>query len=216
VIDTTNLSVHELRRDVITQFGPASGGAPRMVTRFVSFGFKYGPPVDADVVLDVRFLENPYFVRELKELPGTDARVERFVLEKDETVEFLAKAKDLLLFTLPRCEREGKSYLTVAIGCTGGRHRSVVVTTALAEALTRELNVRIVVLHRDVGRGDHARAEQVLTVTPSQTAGEACADVTPEATGPSSDGQTTAHELAGATSAPPPRGLSGQAQRGER
>jgi UPF0042 nucleotide-binding protein len=154
VIDTTNLSVHELRRDVITQFGPTSGGAPRMVTRFVSFGFKYGPPVDADVVLDVRFLENPYFVRELKDLPGTDPRVERFVLELAETKEFVAKAKDLLVFTLPRCEREGKSYLSVAIGCTGGRHRSVVIAGALAGVIATELNVRILVLHRDVARGD--------------------------------------------------------------
>jgi UPF0042 nucleotide-binding protein len=154
VIDTTNLSVHELRRDVISQFGPASGGAPRMVTRFVSFGFKYGPPVDADIVLDVRFLENPHFVPALRGLPGTHADVQRFVLGSPETREFLDKAKDLLLFTLPRCEREGKSYLTVAIGCTGGRHRSVVVTAALAEALTAELSVRILVLHRDVARGE--------------------------------------------------------------
>jgi len=204
VIDTTNLSVHELRRDVITQFGPASGGAPRMVTRFVSFGFKYGPPVDADVVLDVRFLENPYFVRELKELPGTDPRVESFVLGNDETKEFLAKAKDLLAFTLPRCEREGKSYLTVAIGCTGGRHRSVVVTSALAKTLAAELDVRIVVLHRDVGRGDHTRVERVLAVGPATT-GEACVDPALDALGPGSDGQTTAHELAGALSAPPPQ-----------
>jgi len=164
VIDTTNLSVHELRRDVITQFGPASGGAPRMVTRFVSFGFKYGPPVDADVVLDVRFLENPYFVAGLRDLPGTDPRVARFVLELAETKEFIAKAKDLLLFTLPRCEREGKSYLTVAIGCTGGRHRSVVLADALANALAAELRVRIIVLHRDVGRGDRGREEPALPV----------------------------------------------------
>ena len=197
VIDTTNLSVHELRRDVIAQFGPASGGAPRMVTRFVSFGFKYGPPVDADVVLDVRFLENPYFVPGLKDLPGTDARVRDFVLGLDETQEFLAKAKDLLVFTMPRCEREGKSYLTVGVGCTGGRHRSVVIAAALAEALILALDVRINVLHRDVARGDHARADHPLVVVhrAAQDGHEA---------GPSSEGQTTDHELLGATSAPPP------------
>jgi UPF0042 nucleotide-binding protein len=204
VIDTTNLSVHELRRDVISQFGPASGGAPRMVTRFVSFGFKYGPPVDADVVLDVRFLENPYFVRELKELPGTDPRVERFVLDLPETKEFIAKATDLLVFTLPRCEREGKSYLTVAIGCTGGRHRSVVIAAALAQGLTSALNVRIAVLHRDLARGDHARAEPVAIAVGSMTSDVLDTTIGHDATGPSSDGQTTAHELKGATSAPPP------------
>jgi UPF0042 nucleotide-binding protein len=210
VIDTTNLSVHELRRDVITQFGPASGGAPRMVTRFVSFGFKYGPPVDADVVFDVRFLENPYFVQGLKELPGTDARVERFVLDLSETKEFIVKAKDLLVFTLPRCEREGKSYLTVAVGCTGGRHRSVVIAAALAKAVIAELNVRISVLHRDIARGEHARpSEHSLPVT----SGPASASSSePEA--PSSDGHTTANELQGAMSAPPPHEIG--AQGGER
>jgi len=221
VIDTTNLSVHELRRDVITQFGPASGGAPRMVTRFVSFGFKYGPPVDADIVLDVRFLENPYFVAGLKELPGTDPRVQRFVLELDETKEFIAKAKDLLVFTLPRCEREGKSYLTVAVGCTGGRHRSVVVATALAEALVQALEVRIVVVHRDVTRGDHARPDHaLLSLSAATTGGVAAAQIvaqeSAESTGPVSvsGGQTTDHELSGATSAPPPRTLT--VQGGER
>jgi UPF0042 nucleotide-binding protein len=196
VIDTTNLSVHELRRDVINQFGPASGGAPRMVTRFVSFGFKYGPPLDADVVLDVRFLENPYFVPSLRSLPGTDARVEKFVLDLAETQEFIAKAKDLLLFTLPRCEREGKSYLTVAVGCTGGRHRSVVITTALARALIDELKVRIFVLHRDVARGDHHPTAVAID--------EAAAEV--ELAGPTSD--ATPHELKGVTSGPPPRGVA--------
>jgi UPF0042 nucleotide-binding protein len=191
VIDTTNQSVHDLRRDIITQFGPASGGAPRMVTRFVSFGFKYGPPVDADVVLDVRFLENPYFVPGLKELPGTDPRVERFVLDLAETKEFVAKARDLLAFTLPRCEREGKSYLTVGIGCTGGRHRSVVIAQALASALTTELHARILVLHRDVTRGD-ARPEVAALPSPGPAALDAVES-------PPSD-----HELMGATSAPPP------------
>ena len=202
VIDTTNLSVHELRRDVIAQFGPASGGAPRMVTRFVSFGFKYGPPVDADVMLDVRFLENPYFVRELKELPGTDIRVERFVLELSETKEFIAKAMDLLLFTLPRCEREGKSYLTVAIGCTGGRHRSVVIAGALAAALAKELKLRILVLHRDVARGEHSRGDVLVATGPAASKELGSND----AAAPTSDGARTTIELLGATSAPPPQG----------
>jgi len=192
VFDTTTLSVHELRRDVIAQFGPASGGAPRMVTRFVSFGFKYGPPVDADLMLDVRFLENPYFVPALRELPGTDPRVEQFVLTRPETTEFIAKAKDLLTFTMPRCEREGKSYLTVAIGCTGGRHRSVVLAEALARMLAQELGVRISVVHRDVDRGDHPlKVSHAALPSPDSS--------------PASDGHTTDFELKGATSAPPPQ-----------
>ncbi len=149
VIDTTRLSVHDLRRTIIGHFGPASGGAPRMATRIVSFGFKYGTPVDADLVLDVRFLRNPFFVPELKPLPGTDARVTRFVLDLPETVELLAKTQDLLTFMMPKYETEGKSYLTIAIGCTGGRHRSVVV----ADELARRLGGDVAVVHRDVERG---------------------------------------------------------------
>jgi UPF0042 nucleotide-binding protein len=156
VIDTTNTSVHELRRLLVAHFGPASGGAPRMVTRVVSFGFKYGTPVDADVVLDVRFLDNPYFVPRLKSLPGTDAAVVEFVLSLPECKAFLAKIIDMLEFVLPRYEREGKSYLTIGVGCTGGRHRSVVIADAIASALSQKALAsnrdRIAVLHRDLDR----------------------------------------------------------------
>ena len=151
VIDTTHLSVHELRRAVIAQLGPASGGAPKMLTRIVSFGFKYGTPVDADVVLDVRFLENPYFVADLKHLPGTDRRVSKFVLALPETTAFIDKTRDLLEFIIPKYEREGKSYLTIGIGCTGGRHRSVVVADALAGMLEAD---DVVVIHRDLARAE--------------------------------------------------------------
>jgi UPF0042 nucleotide-binding protein len=217
VIDTTNLSVHELRRDVITQFGPASGGSPRMVTRFVSFGFKYGPPVDADVVLDVRFLENPYFVPGLRDLPGTDPRVQRFVLDLAETREFIEKATDLLTFTLPRCEREGKSYLTVAIGCTGGRHRSVVIAAALAEALGRGAEpgrVRILVVHRDVARGESSSRVPHGAHAPQESVAVSEVSID-EVSGPSSAGQTD-HELKGATSAPPPHAHACESPTGER
>jgi UPF0042 nucleotide-binding protein len=146
LLDTTNLSVHELRRSVFAHFGPASGRQPRMVLRFVSFGFKYGAPVDADLLFDVRFLDNPYFVNELRQLPGTDEAVRRFVLNQPDALTFLHKLEDLLRFVIPRYEREGKSYLTVGIGCTGGRHRSV----AIAEALSRVFEGAPV--HRDLGR----------------------------------------------------------------
>jgi UPF0042 nucleotide-binding protein len=156
VIDTTNTSVHELRRIMVAHFGPASGEAPRMVTRIVSFGFKYGTPVDADVVLDVRFLENPYFVPELKPLTGLDEPVAKYVLAAPETQEFLRRTRELLEYVLPKYEREGKSYLTIAIGCTGGRHRSVTVAEALARDLSTSTGAAIAVLHRDTHRGDVA------------------------------------------------------------
>jgi UPF0042 nucleotide-binding protein len=156
IFDTTRLSVHELRRAIIAHFGPASGGAPRMVTRVVSFGFKYGPPVDADLVFDVRFLDNPYFVPRLKSLPGTDPAVVQYVLSLPECKTFLAKIIDLLEFVLPRYEREGKSYLTIGVGCTGGRHRSVVIADAIASALSQKALASnrdsITAVHRDVDR----------------------------------------------------------------
>src|ERR1700733_2369655 len=156
VIDTTNTSVHELRRILVAPFGPASGGAPRMVTRIVSFGFKFGSPVGADVVLDVRFLDNPYFVPGLKLLSGLDPAVADYVLASPDTQEFLRRTGDLLEYVLPRYEREGKSYLTIAIGCTGGRHRSVAIAEALARQLSASTGAAISVLHRDVERGQLA------------------------------------------------------------
>ena len=167
VFDTTLLSVHELRRAVIAHFGPAADNAPqRMSTRIVSFGFKYGAPVDADLVLDVRFLENPYFVPHLKHLPGTDAAVSEFVTALPETREFLAKAIDLLAFVIPRYEREGKSYLTIGVGCTGGRHRSVVLAEKLAEALTAKTGAAIALVHRDVTRKTQAEQQRSVSNAP--------------------------------------------------
>jgi UPF0042 nucleotide-binding protein len=156
VIDTTNTSVHDLRRILVAHFGPASGGAPRMVTRLVSFGFKYGTPVDADIVLDVRFLENPYFVPGLKALTGQDEAVAGYVLKAAETQEFLTRARSLLEYMMPKYEREGKSYLTLAIGCTGGRHRSVAIADALSRQLSASLGAAIAVVHRDIERGEYA------------------------------------------------------------
>lgn len=165
VIDTTSLSVHELRRVVLSHFGPTSDAGSRMRVRVVSFGFKYGAPVDADLVFDVRFIENPYFIPALKELPGTDERVRDFVLGRPETTEFIEKTLDLLRFVLPRYEREGKSYLTIAIGCTGGRHRSVAITEKLAAALGAAAS------HRDVSRDPaHLAATPSSSVAPHANA----------------------------------------------
>ncbi len=153
VIDTTSLSVHDLRRTIVERFGPSSGGAPPMNVRIVSFGFKYGAPVDADIVLDVRFLDNPHFVPELRPLPGTDVRVASYVMGNPETKEFLVHAEKLLSFALPKYAREGKSYLTIAIGCTGGRHRSVVLAHEIARLLDDDQR-RVTVVDRDLARAE--------------------------------------------------------------
>lgn len=128
VVDTSSLTVHELRRQVMARFGVTSTGLSLSV---MSFGFKYGVPSNADVVLDVRFLPNPFFVPELKAFTGREPSVAAFVLDRPDSWVFLDKAYELLEFLVPRYQREGKSYLTVAIGCTGGKHRSVAIANAL-------------------------------------------------------------------------------------
>jgi RNase adapter protein RapZ len=150
VLDTTRLSVHELRRQVVSLFGPGAGKSARMRTRLLSFGFKYGVPVDADLILDVRFIENPFFIPELKDYSGLDRPVAEFVLGKPDAQGFIERALALLEFGLPRYEAEGKSYLTVAIGCTGGRHRSVSIAEQLGTALRERLGLDIDVAHRDI------------------------------------------------------------------
>jgi len=206
VIDTTNTSVHELRRILVAHFGPASGGAPRMVTRVVSFGFKYGTPVDADVVLDVRFLDNPYFVPELKNMTGLDEPVARHVLTAPETQEFLKRTRDLLAFVMPKYEREGKSYLTIAIGCTGGRHRSVVIADALARELSPQSGPSLAVVHRDVNRGNVAPP---VSMVPTPAAPPSSPDDTHEE-------RLSALELKGATTPPPTVAPSATSLRGGR
>jgi len=134
VIDTTTLNVHELKRLVTRRFGGVEN--TRLGVTLVSFGFRFGIPTHADLVLDVRFLPNPYFIPELKPLPGTDGRVSEFVLSQPDARAFLDRILDLLGFLLPRYRSEGKSYLTIAIGCTGGKHRSVALSAALAQRLS--------------------------------------------------------------------------------
>jgi len=152
IIDTTELSVHDLRRRVLEVYGPGAGAAPRMSTRIVSFGFKYGAPVDADLIFDVRFLPNPFFVAGLRPLSGLDAPVRDFVLAVPDALSFLGKTVDLLSFCLPRYEREGKSYLTVGVGCTGGQHRSVVLAEKIATEVSTKTGLGITVVHRDIDR----------------------------------------------------------------
>jgi UPF0042 nucleotide-binding protein len=149
VIDTTSFTVHDLRRHLIEYVG-REVERPSMVVRFVSFGFKFGIPVHADLVFDLRFLPNPHFVETLRERTGLDADVSEYVLSAPETRELIGHLVPLLRFLIPRYGQEGKAYLTIALGCTGGRHRSV----ALAEELARQLDGehQTVVTHRDAER----------------------------------------------------------------
>ena len=149
VIDTTTLNVHELKR-LVTRRSSGSEN-PRLGLTVVSFGFRFGIPTHADLVLDVRFLPNPYFVPELKPHPGTDPRVADFVLSQPDARSFLERLTDLLSFLMPRYRAEGKSYLTLAIGCTGGRHRSVAISEELARRL-RRAGTPARVWHRDVDK----------------------------------------------------------------
>ncbi len=154
VIDTTRLSVHELRRLLIDHFRATTGTALRMQTRVVSFGFKYGVPADADLVFDARFLANPHFVPELRPMSGRDSAVSRFVLEQHpEGGEFLDSLERFVAPLLPRYAREGKVVLTVAVGCTGGRHRSVALAEALGARLRPGAPGDVTVAHRDIDRG---------------------------------------------------------------
>jgi UPF0042 nucleotide-binding protein len=159
-LDTTLLSTHELRRVVIERLRPAELEAPRMSTRIVSFGYKYGIPLDADLLFDARFLDNPYFVPALRPLTGADAPVRDYILRNEDAIAFLGEVERLLTFAMPRYAREGKAYLTVGVGCTGGRHRSVALANDLGERLRRATGLPISVVHRDVGRKDAAAARQ--------------------------------------------------------
>ncbi|HET6440479.1 MAG TPA: RNase adapter RapZ, partial [Anaeromyxobacter sp.] len=123
VVDTTTLNVHELKRLIARRL--VGGGSSSLAVTVMSFGFRYGVPTHADLVLDVRFLPNPYFVPKLRPLAGTDPGVAEYVLSQPDAKAFLSRLQDLLGFLLPRYRAEGKSYLTVAVGCTGGKHRSV-------------------------------------------------------------------------------------------
>jgi UPF0042 nucleotide-binding protein len=150
-IDTTSLTVHELRRAFMTLSQQGAAGDALIVT-IVSFGYKRGIPVDADLLFDVRFLPNPHFVASLRPKTGRDPEVVRYLKRSGVTAEFVTRTRDLLRFLIPHYVSEGKRYLTIGVGCTGGRHRSVAVAEALRRALGRLAHVRIRVQHRDVER----------------------------------------------------------------
>lgn len=150
VVDTSDLNVHQLRGRMLDHFG-AEAPEAGMQTTITSFGYKHGLPLDTDLVIDCRFLPNPYWVDELRELTGRDEPVREYVMAQDVTATFLDELSSLLALLLPAYVHEGKSYLTVAFGCTGGRHRSVVIGEEVARRL-REQGLEPRVAHRDVDR----------------------------------------------------------------
>ncbi len=149
VIDSTQFNVHELRQFVTRRF-KNSGNRPMLVS-LVSFGYKYGLPTDADLVFDVRFLPNPHFVPRLRPLTGIDPKVRRYIRSFPQTGEFLRRIQGLLIYLIPHYIREGKSYLTIAFGCTGGKHRSVMLAEAVKKSLVKRRYIAKVV-HRDIDK----------------------------------------------------------------
>jgi UPF0042 nucleotide-binding protein len=149
VVDTSDLNVHQLRDRLLELFGNESEGS--MQTSVVSFGYKHGLPLDVDLVFDCRFLPNPHWVEALRPLTGQDEAVREYVASQPETPEFLAKLDDLFGLLLPAYVKEGKSYLSIAVGCTGGTHRSVYIAEELAKLLEKR-GFRPMVSHRDLGK----------------------------------------------------------------
>ena len=149
ILDTSQMTVHQLRRTIVEQFGPSTAG--RMPIFVTSFGFKYGLPHEAELVFDGRFLSNPHFVPDLRPQSGQDEPVREFILAQAETQTFLAHITSLLDFAIPLHDKEGRARLTIAIGCTGGRHRSVCMAEEIGDHLRRQ-NLPVTVLHRDIER----------------------------------------------------------------
>jgi UPF0042 nucleotide-binding protein len=151
ILNTSNFSVHELKFAILNLAQQHMAKA-RMSINVVSFGFKYGAPTHADLIMDVRFLVNPYFVPELKHLSGEDPPVSEFVMRDEQTKQFFDYYLQLLDFLIPLYKKEGKAYLTIAVGCTGGRHRSVVVARKVYHHLQQH-HPSVALTHRDIGYG---------------------------------------------------------------
>jgi RNase adapter protein RapZ len=150
LIDTSRFNVHELREEILKRFGRGDQ-TERLLVSCLSFGFKNGVPLDADIVFDVRFLPNPHFVPEFREKTGLDRKVVEFVKSFPQTGEFLDKVTDMMQYLMPHYVKEGKSYLTIGFGCTGGQHRSVMMAEEIAKRLSKAGYVAKAV-HRDMPR----------------------------------------------------------------
>jgi UPF0042 nucleotide-binding protein len=147
IIDTSQMKPAQLREKIISQY--AQQGSP-LTINVLSFGFKYGTPIDADLMFDVRFLPNPHYVEELRPKTGCDPEVAEYVMNRKETKEFVDKLVDFLSFTLPHYQREGKSQLVIGIGCTGGKHRSVAIAEHIGDVFSKDFTVRV--SHRDIDK----------------------------------------------------------------
>jgi UPF0042 nucleotide-binding protein len=155
VIDTSHFNVHQLK-ERIQKYAQEESSSGQMTVTLLSFGYSFGIPFEADLLLDVRFLPNPYFVEELKRLKGEDPKVAEYILQWEETREFLQRVQEFIRFLLPLYIKERKTHLTIAVGCTGGRHRSIVIVNRLAEMLRDEVMKRglfLSVRHRDAEKG---------------------------------------------------------------
>ena len=150
IIDTTNMKLGRLKEELLSIFVQGNITHNLNIT-IMSFGYKYGLPQDSDLVFDVRFLPNPFYIESLKQYTGNDNNVQDYVMSFDTTVIFINKLKDMLLFLLPHYIKEGKSNLVISIGCTGGKHRSVTISNKIADILSDE-NYRVLLNHRDVGK----------------------------------------------------------------
>jgi UPF0042 nucleotide-binding protein len=155
VIDTSQFNVHQLK-DRIQRYAQEGSSSGQITVTLLSFGYSFGIPFEADLLLDVRFLPNPYFIEDLKRLKGEDPKVAEYILQWEEAKEFLHRVQEFIRFLLPFYIREGKTHLTIAVGCTGGRHRSIVIVNRLAEMLRgglAEKGTFLVVRHRDAEKG---------------------------------------------------------------
>ena len=154
IIDTSKYAIKDLREEMARKFGDKEMPEKQMAITILSFGFKYGIPVDSDLVFDVRFIPNPFYIPELKPFSGNDEPVKNYVMEQTETQTFLEKANDMFEFLIPNYQKEGKRQLIISIGCTGGRHRSVAIANSIYEAL-RANNHDVYIEHRDIKEDVH-------------------------------------------------------------
>lgn len=151
ILDTTDWTVHDVRGEIYREFADPAEDGNRLVVSLSSFGFKYGTPAGSDLLFDVRFLPNPYFIPDLRELSGQDAAIQEFLDDKPDFTELLERLEDLLLYLLPRYQQENRRYVSVSIGCTGGRHRSVAICERLDGAL-KQKGWAVRLNHRDIDR----------------------------------------------------------------
>ena len=154
IIDTSKYAIKDLREEMARKFGDKEMPEKQMAITILSFGFKYGIPVDSDLVFDVRFIPNPFYIPELKPFSGNDEPVKNYVMEQTETQTFLQKANDMFEFLIPNYQKEGKRQLIISIGCTGGRHRSVAIANSIYETL-RTNNHDVYIEHRDIKEDVH-------------------------------------------------------------